>query len=173
MASELTIKKASPLGDPHPQFGMTYWCEVEEFNTPVKLNKKTALNPGDKVYGTWEEATSAKGAAYMRFKSEQRPEGFVSGSVSYSKPAGDVLGQKMGNHTISWGEAVIAACIMRGEAPDTDQQLAATAHLARKLHKLELAEQVTIEEKIAEVTEPDYVPDMSETSKINLDDIPF
>ena len=63
-----TVTKASILGEEHPDYGYTYWAEVEEAQMPVMFNSKKQLGvfPFRIVAEEKNVRTSKKGTSYLR-----------------------------------------------------------------------------------------------------------
>lgn len=168
MIQEITLKQASPMGEPDRTYGQTYWCYVQEFDEPVKITTKKTMSAGTTFYGALTEKDGKKGKFY-NFKSVSRDEYPPSTPVTHSKPAGDVLEHKRYEGTCSWGEALIAAHIRySNDARPTDRWDDIMAY-ATKLLKSKPEE----DDYASEAPEIDWSEHGNTTQQIDLDSIPF
>lgn len=67
-----TLTNVNPMGDPHPQYGQTYWADAEGSDVNLMFSTNKPVGAGSVV--SCEESvnkTSAKGKSYLLLKSVQ------------------------------------------------------------------------------------------------------
>lgn len=170
MIQEITLKQASPMGEPDRTYGQTYWCYVQELNDPVKITTKKTMAAGTTFYGALTEKEGKKGKFY-NFKSINRDDAYADTPQTHPKPVQAVLPLQRSSGTCSWGEALIAASNITND-------LTMAIDVARILFN-------STPEIPGEVKEPDpldkyadsasdvIIDDIPTTGQIDLDSIPF
>lgn len=84
-----TLKKdAKVMGEKHPDFGFSYWTEVEEIDLPVMFSThEMNFTVGQGIVAeSQEKKTSAKGNDYMRLKKVKKVDSGSQGSSPSSAP---------------------------------------------------------------------------------------
>lgn len=117
---QYNVLKATPAGEPWLGQGggwfQSYFIDLEGYdrNTVIMCNRKQG-NPAP-LGPTWGDlvanGTTQKGKPKMKFTVGTAPDGSYGQTTpqSHPQPAQQALPLSNGNDSISWGEAVVAAC---------------------------------------------------------------